>query len=462
MASPSRYPRRRTSRSAGRIAGLALLAACAATPAYADSLTAARAVTPAGVEVCDFAVAHAAGGGRTALVYLSGSNCAAPRAVAARLGLGRNLGPAARLERHGEIYGRPRVAVGAGGSAVAAWVARGRRAGRDELRVAIASPGRRFAAARTLAQRRTRRGLYPEIALSGIVAGRDGRAVVSWTVGPRPRSVLRAAVRMRGARFGAPQTLGPIWLAGIDSRPSQTLSASPSGIVVAAWTPTERHAAAAATLPVGRRTFGAARRVSGADDAEQVRAADGAGGAGVSWQAPSADGGQVIMRLARLRRDARLAAPSTIGVSDTVGGRLQADGPLVSFTSRSPFAAWRAYRDISEAGDGRFDMSSVQASIGRSPGVGGVTTVSSAGAQTGVPAVAALSDRGLLAWSETVPTGGARLRLSVNRSGHWAPARTFSQVSGAVQIAAGRRNAVIAWQSFSPSDRRVRLAVYAR
>ena len=165
------------------------------------------------------------------------------------------------------------------GSAVAAWVARGREREHDQLRVAIAPPGRGFRRARTVARRRTHRGYVPEIAVAGVVAGAHGRAVVGWTAGPNGSTSLQVAVRAPGGRFAAPQTLtrsgrGPhtaaqasfaISPAEPSSRPGPRRRARPA-------------TAAAAVLRAGHRRFGATRLISDGRRVETVlRSPDRAG-----------------------------------------------------------------------------------------------------------------------------------------------------------------------------------------
>ncbi|MGI8623836.1 MAG: hypothetical protein ACR2NB_10235 [Solirubrobacteraceae bacterium] len=438
---------------------IVLLLATAVPSARADSLTAGGPVTPAGV--CDFAAAITPGGGRSALVYTRPArDCNDVGSLYARVGRGRKMRRAVALERRStrkgaravQIFGA-RLAAGPDGSVVAAWIVRGRARRYDEVRAAVARPGHGFGGPQTLARRRTHADRVPEIDLAGVVAGRGATIVVSWAAGTPPASVLRIAVRRGAGRFGRQQTLGPIYLLGLFGEAPATLAVSPSGIVVAGWRPGEDHSATAATLRARHRTFGSRRKVSGGDDALAVRAVGGPGGAGVSWQTRAAGGAAVLMRLARLRRDAGLTRPATLAVADTAGG-LEVDGPHVAFTAAAPFAAWQRFRDISEAGDGAMDMTSVQAAIA---GARPATTLSSPGAGVGRPVLVALSDRALAGWVE------GELRVAASRSGRWSPPRTLPGIAGRFTIAAARRSAIVAWLAVTEDGRqRVRLAVYAR
>jgi hypothetical protein len=470
LPTASRRPVRAT-----RAACVALAIAGAATPAQADSLSAGRAVTPRGVVVCDSSVATSPAGGRVALLYHAGPQCSsAPDRLFARLGRGRDLGPPLVLEdrvsRSGakqvRIFGAARVAVGTDGSAVAAWVARGREARRDDLRVAIAPPGRRFAAAQTLSRASFRQGFAPRIELIGVIAGPDGRAVVSWTLRPGDRSStasLRAAVRMPGGRFGAPQSLGPFSIV-FSSRSAAALALAPSGTIVAAWRPGARPTAAAATLRAGRQRFGATRTISGDDAADHVQAVAGPGGAAVSWSDDRRMIGSPIgLRLARLRRDGTLGVPATMAAVDTAGGALEVNGPQVAFPLAGPVAAWQVFRDISEGGDGAMDSTRIDATGAGDGGPLAPLTLSTAGALTSGPAVGALSDRALVVWRERVALVRWRLRLAVRRSGGaWEPTRTFADTDGTVAIAAGRHSALLLWRPVAPPGERagLRLAVY--
>lgn len=470
MTSPPRIPHRLAAGPAA--VALALVMACAA-PAHADSLSSGRVVTPAGADVCDFHLATSPVGGRVALLYTTAEQGCGGSDVqlAARLGLGRNLGPVRALENP-KLHARGTelgifsadVAVSPDGSAVAAWVARGRERDYDQLRVAVAPPGRGFRPARTLARRRTRKGHVPEIAVAGVVAGSHGRAVVGWTAGPNGGTSLRAAVRARGGRFGAPQTLSRTGRSPHEATQA-SLAISPAGSVVVAWStaPARPATAAAAVLRAGHRRFGATRLISSGGGVDTVRAFAGPGGAAVTWSENRRIAGVPLrLRLARLRGSGTLAAAQTVVELDPGPQALEIDGLQAAFPRRGPAAAWQVFRDISEAGDGRKDMTSI---VAASPAAGSPTAarrLSDPAALTGLPTIGALTDRTLLAWPEHI--GGAwHLRLAVKPAdGPWQPTRTLADINGTIVIAASARSALVLWQPFEPraEDRRLRLAVY--
>ncbi len=457
-------------RAAAVLAGLAVAAAALGTAAaHADSLSPARTVTPPGVVVCDHVVATSPVGGRTAVLYEAGTGCGGePTRLFARLGRGRNLGPPLELEQrivqgHGFRIATSgaQVAVAPDGGAVAAWVARGREAGLDHLRVAIAPPRRRFGRPRTLARVRFRPGFVPQIQVAGVAAGSRGRTVVTWSLRPRDTDVgsLRAAVRPARRGFGRSQRLGTTSLV-FSSRPSLAMAAS--GAVVAAWRPTAKPTAVVATLRPRARRFGATRRISGADSAEQVRATAGPGGVAVSWRDDRRVAGRRIrLRVASLRRDGTFTAPHSIARVDSAGGSLEVDGPFLAVPGSGPVAAWQVFRDISEAGDGRVDQTRVEVGAFDDPTVLSPIAVSEPGRITGVPAIGATADRTLVAWPESTPTGH-RLRLAVRIPGEGRPtAQTFAETDGSISIAASRSSALVLWQSFGSAGRGpLQLAVY--
>jgi len=448
-------------------AGAVLAVGCAPADALADSLSDARAATPPGTIVEGFELATSPAGGRVALVYgaTAGAN-SEQRLLFARLGLGRNLGPARRLEDR-NAGSRPvttfgsQVAVSPDGGAVAAWVARGREAGRDQLRVAIAPRGHGFGPAQTLARARGRRGYVPTISVTGVAAGAHGRAVVAWSDGPSPVATLRAAVRTGPRGFGDPQRLGPI-LRSYASDASFVLS--PRGTVVGAWAvggPDVGDAAvAAATLRPGASRF-VTRLLSRSAGVGDVSAFGGPGGAGVGWSDDPrrGNGGPVGLRVARVRRDGTFTTPSSIAAVDPGTRGLEVDGLSLGFPLAGPVAAWQVFLDVSEAGDGAKSQTRIDSAGGP------LRTLSTPGVQSGVPVVGALEKTTIAAWSERTPgpAGTTTLRLAASPSrGVWEPARTFDDIDGAVAIAAGARSALVAWQPFEPylQDRGLRLAVY--
>ncbi|HUR83759.1 MAG TPA: hypothetical protein VMY78_00305 [Solirubrobacteraceae bacterium] len=466
MTAQRRTAARRVAAVLGGCAAAA--AALGAAAAHADTLTAGRAVTPPGVVACSHSLATSPAGGRTALLYEAGTGCGGePTRLFARLGRGRNLGPALELENRVVPPHNVRVttfgaqaAVAPDGGAVAAWVSRGREAGRDHLRVAIAPPGRRFGRPQTLSRVRFQAGHVPQIAVAGIVAGSRGRAVVTWSLRPRDSGVgsLRAAVRPPRGGFGRSQRLGAYSLV-FDSHPS--LAMAPSGAVLAAWRPGEEPSASAAVLRPRARRFGATRRISGGDSAGQVRATSGPGGAAASWSDDRRQAGTPIrIRVARLRRDGRIAAARTVASVDTAGGSLEVDGPFVAVALSGPVATWQVFRDISEAGDGRIDSTRIEATA---PGSPNFASLALGGALTSTPAIGALQHRTILAWHEQIAPGRSRLRVAARPAGGgWRTPRTLAETDGAVTISASRDSALLLWQPLHPLGVRgpLQMAVY--
>ena len=120
------------------------------------------------------------------------------------------------------------------------------------------------------------------------------------------------------------------------------------------------------------------------------------------------------------------------------------------------------FRDISEAGDGRKDMTSTVAYCPGPFGAPPVERLSDSAALTGLPTIGALADRTLLAWPEQI--GGVwHLRVAAKSADSaWQPARTLADVNGTITIAASTRSALVLWLPFESraEDRRLRLAVY--
>ncbi len=306
------------------------------------------------------------------------------------------------------------AAVGPDGTAVAAWIARGREAGRDQLRVAIAPRGRRFGRPRTLSRIRLRPGHVPQIQVAGVVAGSRGRAVVAWALRPRDATVgsLRAAVRPARGSFGRSQRLGSYSIV-FNTRP--LLAMAPSGAVVAAWRPTDAPTAAVATLRPGARRFGRARKISRGDVAEDARVTAGPGGLAVSWRNDRRDADKRIrLRVSSLRRDGTFTTPRSIGRVHPERGALEVEGPFVAVPLGGPVATWQVFRDISEAGDGRKDRTRVEVGAFDDPTVLSPITVSAPGAATGIPAIGALNNRVLVAWPERDGDG----RAAATRGAH--------------------------------------------
>jgi hypothetical protein len=275
---------------------------------------------------------------------------------------------------------------------------------------------------------------------------------------------MHAAVRTRGRGFGAAQRLGTV---GFASSAPPSLALAPSGAVVTAWMlrGSEGASVRAATLRPGARRFGTARLISGTDDADDVGLFAGPGGAAVTWSNHHpATGTLMPLRMARLRRDGTLGTPQTFALVERGPQALEVDGLQLGFPLAGPVAAWQVFNDISEAGDGNKDQTRIDTMIGRGSNVfHAPQTRTAPGVATGLPVVAALADRMLLAWPERVGADTWHLQLAAHPAGgDWGPTRTFDDLNGSIAMAASRSSALVLWQPFEPyaEQRVLQLAVY--
>ncbi len=352
----------------------------------------------------------------------------------ARLGGVRALGAPVRLATG--FVSTPRVAVGADGTAVAAWIAN------SELRVAVARPGHNFARAQTLGRVR---------ALGGVAVTSSGRAVVAWRLG----TAAQVAVAAPGRPFGAPRTLGTTRL----SAPAVT--AAPSGTIVVAWLQTasapkpppapQGPAAAprifAAPLPAGAASFSSntelGRPTYGASGAG---ASSGPGGAAVTWRQSPAE-----QRIAPLgpgnafQAFVPLASTGPPGNEDaTFGERLSlaipAGGTYVALWLQTPVGGAAVVKAATRPAGGPFSTT---------------RTLSASGWTPWPPAATALSDRSLAAWTETRGQQ-SRVRLAVHPvGGGWTALgspRTPSLDALTLGVAASSRYAVVTWIQDKPTS----------
>jgi hypothetical protein len=424
-----------------RLLGPVLVAALSLSAAPAQArVSAPQPVSPRGLLVQQSAVAAA--GGRIAVLMAGDLPAARPRdfPLLARLGDVTGLGRLQRLA--GDVSG-PRVAVGADGTAVAAWTAHPRRA-TTVLRVAIARPGHNFGQVQTLSQARS-------VKLGGVGVTATGRAVITWRPGTSGTPV-QVAVAAPGHRFGAAQTLG------VSRSYAPALTVAPSGTVVVAWldtpsppkpppAPPQAGTAArvlAATLTAGAARFGRATELStlgywfyGPD------AASGPGGAAVTWrQTP------IEKRLVSLT-DANALQPAvplpSFGYSVENGDHLALGIPAGGTT----VALWREVRTRT-AEDPALTYAAVKSSVQEPGGAfSPAETLSPSGWIAGPPQAGALTDRTVAAWSESRRARRPRLRIAVRRVGQgWAllpplPAGAIDPFT--VRAAASPRYAVVAW-----------------
>jgi hypothetical protein len=437
------------------------------------------------LDAAEFAVAMNPSGDRSALAYAGPvSRSRAGRTMLfAQLGHGRRFSSSQRLEdlrRGAGLRAQVRlsavkVSVAGDGSAVAVWVVmtatRRFEHFRYRLRVARAPTGKRFERPRT-ALSATR-----PFELTGLVAGRDGLAVV----GLRRDERMQVVVARQGAAIAAPQDLGP---STVYAAPP-SLAVAPGGSVLAAWSPTSASTAQAALLAPRGRRFGAARAVSAAGEAASYAGAvAGPGGVGVAWTTYSVKdipwpvGGHV--RFARLNSSAGdFAAPVTLA-DVTISGAAQVALPRGGATT-----TWRQYIDKTVPGDSDFFINSQLFAHAPLTGDTASRALSQLPAIAFRPVIGALGDRALIAWREApVSTIGSRLRLAVAGPHGWEPTVTFANggrdiqttpetgiaederpAAGELTIATGVSSALLAWtavarQANGDTLHRVRLASY--
>lgn len=422
---------------AGRAALAVLATAAAASPAHA-AITAPVRISPSDVRVQETAIPAA--GHRTAVVMAGRTRGPAPRSgIWARLGQGTHLGRTQRVTVSSGFA--LRVAMGADGTAIAAWMSGG---GRRTVLYAIAPPGKPFSAAHTLP------GSGP-VTLGGLAIGPRGRAVIvanTYAAGYAADLFARASIREPGGRFGAPQTLG------LSRQDVPVATVAADGTLVAAWfdgpapplpppapAPSTDGFVRASVLRPGARRFGpptvlATLRLGTLD----VQAASGPGGAVVAWRegdvkrvVPVAAGG------AFGSAESFPAPPLPVeGYSDQLAIGLPATGPW--------FGLWQEVQGRS--GDVFRETSSI-VRISRRPRGGTFqpgTRLSSRGARAGQPRIAALRDRVIAAWGQT--TGSATPRVCIAVRGAREARRCVEAPRndpGRIAVAASRTYGVVTW-----------------
>jgi len=447
---------------------IAPVLALASAVAWTTTATAPAAISPQRVvsasdlDLSGFALAMNPSGARSAVVQ-TGTRGSRTQLLT-RLGRGRSFGSSQRLDdvrsRPGNggfvLITSPRVSVAPDGGAVAAWlittVARRDAQPSYRVRVAIAPDGERFGRARTLLSSSRSR-----VELTGLIAGRRGLAVVSWRRGPW----TLVAVRRGSKGFGAHQRVA----GSTDYGSPVTLALSPGGSVVAGWSTADAPTAQAAVLRAGGRRFGAARTVSAPGEAARFgRAVAGPGGAGVAWSVATrfGDAANRALRFARLSSATGFAAPVTLADVDASGG------PQVALPRLGVLTAWRHYSTETEPGDNDSLSASRIAAAASWAGGAAPRRLSEPPALARRPAVAALSDRALIAWQQAPGSDeGSPLYLAVAGAGGWQPTQTISpdpsaQGSGLTgtqlyddeayssldpAIVAGSRSALLGWMT---------------
>lgn len=387
-------------------------------------------------------VAVGAGAGRTA-VLLEGYD-ARPNpdvvTLTARLGTATSLGPPQTLARTSVIS---HLAVGADGTAVAAWT-EGTRSGSRVLKAAIARPNARFGTVRTVAP-------AGRVTLGDVAVTAQGRAVISLRTGD-PSGPMSIAIAPPGGRFGSPQPLG-------DAQGLPVLAAAPDGTVIASWidappspqpppapAPTDRTwEVYAATLAPGASRFGAATQLDSLQMWFTGPGADaGPGGAAVYWRSTG-----MQRRLVSVLPGGVFTSPVTTPAMPTVAGIGLPDQLALGFPSNgSTVAVWQAA--TTTGGDSPNVTSSVvqTSTRPRSGAFGAVRSLSARGLVAGAPEAGALADRAVAAWNEGSEATATRLRIAVRYRGSWTvrrPIATPGVDSNTLALAAGRKHVPMIW-----------------
>ncbi len=401
-----------------------------------------------------FAGGVGAGGGRVAVIMSGseGSGSSRLSVVRARLGTRTRLSENQRLGTSFSLS--PQVAVGADGTAVAAWPEQVSR-NRTRLRVAIARPGQRFGPARSLIT--TSPGSAPTLRLGGVAVTPAGGAVVAWqtAIGDPSDDPVQVAIAAPGAGFGAPVTLG------LSMYYPPSLAALPNGRVALAWlespspplpppAPAPTNTAAriwATTLTPGAAAFAppvVLETMSYAVAPPQVGA--GVGGAVVAWSSSTSD----------VRRAVGVSAEGAYSSSATVPR-----GPLPGSDPREPLAIGveadgtqvalsrhhreRADRDVAGV---------IYSSVRRAGGLFSPPALASSTSRiAGPPKVASLPDLTFAAWSQTSAKTRGRVQLMQRPAGGvWAsigaPAAAWVQpwtVATAASVSGPKAFAATTW-----------------
>jgi hypothetical protein len=349
-----------------------------------------------------------------------------------------------RVQRLGGAAFGPRIAVGADGTAVAAWLA-----GRS-LRAAIARPGHGFGAPRTLGRAPSDipvgvGGILP----GGVVVGDDGTGVIGWTHGAGGTSEARVTFT-RGSGFTAAQTLG-------DSYFPPAVARAPDGTVAVTWLtrlpmpkpgdpppPVATPQVMVATAAAGARVFGPPTALVSPPALLSPMPPDaftGPGGAAIRWS--NLDIRRIaVLRSAGVIETAELggARSNDTEYDDPISLALPADSTLL--------AVWRYVRIKTTEGGQRPLGSQVLAAI-RPPGgaFSAPQPLSDLSGFADTPAVASVPRGTLVAWRERAPRGRSRVRVRVYDGTTWTAPTTVTTADSVstVQLAAAGRSAAIVW-----------------
>lgn len=419
-------------------AGMLLLSA----PAAQAGMTTPRVVSPPGLAVQEQAVA--AGGGRTALLMTGLTNVRAKRgqaAVYARVGHDPTLGRTVRLAaRRG---GSPTVAVGADGTAVAAWTEHG-----IGVRATIAPPGKPFGPVRTLRPSLPTGGLDRGFTIGGIVVAPSGRAVITWrtaetvqvAIAP-PLGRFQRAAAIGTARYFDPSIAlgfaGTVVIGWLDTPAAPQPNQPPPGPgVVRAATLSEATSSMSTPVDLANINYWPAG----------VSAAGGPAGALIKWWESGS------LRIARVGLTRAIATPITAPgstVEAATGLATDAAGDAV-FVTRSVTLAGGDDLETVTAG-------TVGASVAPVDGVfGPVQRLSTVGWIAEAPQVGAMPDRTLVAWEERQAKTRGRVQVAFRRAGGvWTAlrARTIAVPedgrSSSVRVGADAHHAPVTWITYA-------------
>ena len=418
------------------VASLLLVAA----PSAQAGMTTPRVVSPPGLAVQEHSVA--AGGGRTAIAMsgLTGSPRAAHGAVYARLGRVTTLGPSVRLSTgRGES---PTVAVGADGTAVAAWT--DPKAG---LRVAIAAPGEPFGAVQTV---RPDAPADKPSRIGGAAVTPSGRVIIAWRTGGTvqvsiapPLHPIETTTAIGVARQYSPSISlglgGTAVVAWLDTPqaplpPPNTVNPGPAH--VRASTLTEGSPAFSAPTDLGSVAYWPAGATTGG----------GPGGALVNWR------GDTGFSLSRLSLSGVFSTPID-APSSTADGK----SALATDASGAAVALWRTVTYV--GGDDLETVISAQtfASVAPAGGsFGPALPLSTAGWIPDTPHIAAMPDRTFAAWEERSGNHTAHIQVAIRKPyGAWrrlAPLGVPDQGDQrgmTVQVGGDAHHAPVTWISYA-------------
>ncbi|MBJ7472627.1 MAG: hypothetical protein JHD16_15070 [Solirubrobacteraceae bacterium] len=423
---------------------LIVAACCAAAPTAQAAVSTPTRVSPSGQRVQDQAVG--AGGGRTAVLMSAYTSRAGQwkYGVYARIGTPRRIGPLQRLAgRQGRT---PSIAVGADGTAVAAWVE-----SRIGPRVSIAPPGRPFGPVRQLtATTASAPSPRPTVTLAGVAVTSAGRAVVTWRAG----SSVEAATADAGRRFRSTAVLGT-------SRTYMpTITVGLAGTAVVGWIDTPEPPQPNSPGP-GRGALVQATTLLPSQTAFQTPTTLATLGYwGSSWGAlGTGPSGAVVtwtqateLRVSRAGLTGEFSAPSSMlpSTRNSFGVATENDGATT--------VLWRTLEYAGAESDtvsrGAVYASTLPLNAGPTP----AQTLSGAGWVPGNPQVAALASRTLAAWGETRTNRTSRLRVAIHRPGQpWQTlptVRTENIELFTVRAAGSAHHGAITWVQNTSGDER--------